>query len=114
MRRTVSVFPRGFTRTSSTSPQNSQRIWRQAPQGHAREFPRAFGNRLEHRDALGAEGESVSRILHVAASVNSTVGVLNGGAYLKMGKRRVRMASSVERRLHQGVQVITPDAAALS
>ena len=60
------------------SPQYSQSSWRHGPQGGVgacgvgddgdrREVALAFGERLEQRDALGADGEAVRRVLDVAA-----------------------------------------------
>ena len=76
------------------SPQNSQRICRHGPQGGVGERVSAttamrvnarmpIRHRLEHRRALGAEGEAVGRVLDVApgmmlpSAVSSAAPTLN-------------------------------------
>ena len=64
--------------TTGMSPQYSQSSCRHGPHGGVgvggvgddgdhRELALAFGQRLEQRDALGADGQAVRRVLDVAA-----------------------------------------------
>src|SRR5947209_8117670 len=53
----------------------------------AAELADTLGNGFKHRHALGADGESVGGILHVAAGVNASFGVFDGRAHLKPGIR---------------------------
>ena len=82
------------------SPQNSHRICRHAPQGGVsvsvsaatamrRNRARAFGDRFEHRHALGAKGQAVGRVFDVAAGVDAAGVVFESGAHAEMRKRRV-------------------------
>src|SRR5262249_40241343 len=57
--------------------------------GDPREGAVAFGERLEHRDALGADGQAVGGVLDVAAADDRAVGGLEGGADLELRERRV-------------------------
>ncbi len=76
------------------SPQNSQRIWRQAPHGGVgesvsatttmrRELAMPFGDRLEDGDAFGADRQAVGGVLDVAAGDDLAARGLERGADLE-------------------------------
>ena len=56
--------------------------------GHAAELARAFGDGLENGHALGADGEPVGGVFHVAAGVDAAIGVFHRGAHPEFGIRR--------------------------
>ena len=70
---------------------------------HSAKLARTFRNRFEYGYALGADGQAVSGILHVATGVNAAGGIFEGRADFEVGIRRVRVAAGVERGLDQSV-----------
>ena len=99
---------------TSMSPQNSQMIWRHAPQGgvgdarvgdhgDARERSMPFGHRLEDRDALGANGQAVTGVLDVAAGDDGAVAGLDRRADLEAGEIGDRVFARGARRGDQPV-----------
>src|SRR5712691_10458750 len=64
----------------------------------AREDVVALGERLEHRDALRADRQTVGRVLDVAASEDGAVAGLERGADLEPRVRRVRVLARSARR----------------
>ena len=52
---------------------------------------RAFGDGLEHRHALGAQGQAVGCVLDVASGVNAAGAVFQCGADAEPGEGRVSM-----------------------
>ena len=65
--------------------------------GDARELAMPFGERLEHRDALGADGQAVGGVLDVAAGDDRAVGGLERGADLEAASSRRRARSRAAR-----------------
>ena len=55
----------------------------------AREGAVPFGERLEHRDPLGADGQAVGGVLDVAAGDDRAVGGFERGADLEVRERRI-------------------------
>src|SRR5581483_12358101 len=66
--------------------------------GDARERALPFGERLEHRDALGAHRQPVRRVLDVAARDDRTVGALERRADLELRIGRVCELARAPRR----------------
>ena len=54
----------------------------------AREHAVPLGDRLEHRDTLGADCQAVRGVLDVAARDHTAVDRLEGGAHFEMRERR--------------------------
>ena len=60
--------------------------------GHHRDAPQLAGpfrDRLKDSHALGAQGEAIAGVFHVAASEDAAVFVFNGAAHFEMGMRGV-------------------------
>ncbi len=57
------------------------------------ELARAFGDGLEDGDAFGANGQTVSSVLDVAAGEDPAVLGFNCGAHAEFGKRSVCVGS---------------------
>jgi hypothetical protein len=51
----------------------------------------AVGQRLEHRDAFGADRQPIGRVLDVAAGDHRSVGSFKRGAHLEMRERGLRV-----------------------
>jgi hypothetical protein len=80
--RRLSIFPLGFTRITSMSPQNSHRIWRQAPHGGVRLLVSAA---TAIRRNLRAPSEIALKtatrgVLYITSRVDATGFVLQRGA----------------------------------
>ena len=90
------------------SPQNSHRIWRQAPQGGVSgigirrdgdppELAHALGDGFEDGDALRAQRQPVGRVFDVAAGVHAAGGIFERRAHAEMRIRRVRVFAGRQR-----------------
>ncbi len=99
---------RGWRGSTSMSPQYSQRSWRHGPHGGVGLSVSAttamrvktrvpFGQRLDQRDALGAQRQPVGRVLDVAAGDDVAVARLERGADLEFRVAGLR-ARARERR----------------
>src|SRR5262245_41967587 len=62
-----------------------------------REDAVAFGERLEHRDAFGADGEAVRRVLDVAPGDDGAVARLQRGADLEVREGGLRVLAGAAR-----------------
>ena len=71
--------------------------------GHAAELARALGNGLEDGYPLGAHGEAVGRVLHVAAGVDAARRIFNGGANLEFRVRREGVLAGTERGIEKWI-----------
>src|SRR5215208_2213790 len=65
---------------------------------HPAELAMSLRDCLEHRDARGADGQPVGRVLDIAAGDDQAARGLEGGADLEAGERRVRVAARRARR----------------
>src|SRR5689334_7217790 len=71
-----------------------RRRFRVGDDGDAREDVMAFRQRLEHRDALGANRQTVGRVLDVAAGEDRAIAGLERRADLESRERRIGVVTS--------------------
>ena len=77
---------------------------------HAPERAVSFGKRLEHRDALGADGQAIRGVLDVAAGDDRPVGRFERSADFETGLISVRVLANGAGCLHQYVEFRIPSA----
>src|SRR5579863_4122850 len=71
--------------------------------GEPAEGARAFGNRLENGDALGADREAITGVLDVASGMEAAGRVFERRPDTEMGIRRVRVFAGGERGFKQSI-----------